>query len=170
MTVTQALLGPWPRPFWDRDPGPFGTVTQALLGPWPRPFWDRNPGPFGTVTQALMEPSSLSYFDYRLSVIIRNFTTSSDYSISHHNVMDRFLKKRTATDSDPSSSSPHKKRKIPASAKQEDISWRMGSDRLYQEASSNNCLLISTRSSHCSQITESQYRFNHDLRKELHPS
>ena len=25
---------------------------------------------------------------------------------------------------------------------------RMGSDRLYQEASSNNCLLISTRSSH----------------------
>ena len=46
---------------------------------------------------------------------------------------------------------------------------RMGSDRLYQEASSNNCLLISTRSSHCSQITESQYRFNHDLSKELHP-
>ena len=46
---------------------------------------------------------------------------------------------------------------------------RMGSDRLYQEASSNNCLLISTRSSHCSQITESQYRFNHGLSKELHP-
>ena len=98
--------------------------------------------------------------------------------------MDRFLKKRTATDSDPSSSSPHKKQKIPVSAKQGDISaaWRaqefgshfyesggklfckckpcntvvrvtylrsrMGSDRLYQEASSNNCLLISTRSSH----------------------
>ena len=47
---------------------------------------------------------------------------------------------------------------------------RMGSDQLYQEASSNNCLLISTRSSHCSQIiTESQYRFNHGLSKELHP-
>ena len=69
-----------------------------------------------------MEPSLLPYFDYSVSVIIRNFTTSSDYSISHHNVMDRFLKKRTATDSDPSSSSPHKKQKIPASAKQGDIS------------------------------------------------
>ena len=73
-----------------------------------------------------MEPLSFSYFEYRLSVIIRNFATSSDYSIIHHNVMDRFLNKRTATDSDPSSSSPHKKRKIPVSAKQGDISaaWR----------------------------------------------
>ena len=55
-----------------------------------------------------MEPSSLSYFEYRLSVIIRNFTTSSDYSIIHHKSL-------------------------------------------------------------IDQITESQYRFNHDLSKELHP-
>ena len=88
-----------------------------------------------------MEPSSLSYFEYRLSVIIRNFTTLSDYSIIHHNVMDRFLKKRTATDSDPSSSSPHKKRKIPVSAKQGDISaaWRAQEFGSHFYESGGNC-------------------------------
>ena len=57
--------------------------------------------------------------------------------------MDRFLKKRTATDSESLSSSPHKKRKIPlpVSAKQGDISaaWRAQEFGSHFYESGGNC-------------------------------
>ena len=139
-------------PFRDRDPGPFGTQALLELIPrprdpvttWLRPFRDPDPGPFGAVTQALLEL----------------MPRPRDPVTTWH---------RPFRDPDPG----------PFGTVTQALSgpWPrpLWNPRRYHTliivyqlsfvTSPHHLITLS----HCSQITESQYRFNHGLSKELHP-